>query len=416
VLWWAPRTLPFADGLFYHVQALLLADGKGFVHPFRAVFAHELVPTAAHPPLFPLLLAAVSRAGGDTLLAHQLTGATLGTGTVLLIGVLARRCAGPRAGLAAAGIAAAAPQLWLNDALVMSESLFGLLAAAVVLAALGVGSRRRLVDALLLGAGCGLAVLVRGEALLWLAVLAVPLTIRRLGLLVVALATAAAIVMPWALRNVARFERPVVVSTNADEVIAAANCDITYHGRLLGYWSADCYREHGVLDVTGDESEVAVRLRTAGFRYVRDHAVRLSVVAMARLGRQWDLYRPVQNADLSTSDGRPRWAARVALGAHWVLVPAAVAGAVRMRRRGIPLWPMVAPAVSVSVTAMAGHAAERFRVPADVAMCALAGGLLAGPPVRPRPPGGPRGRAPTSARRRTRGHRRRGGRWRSVSP
>ena len=47
----------------------------------------------------------------------------LGIATIAVIGLVGRRLAGPVVGLVAAGIAAVYPNLWINDSLVMSESL-----------------------------------------------------------------------------------------------------------------------------------------------------------------------------------------------------------------------------------------------------------------------------------------------------
>ena len=55
------------------------------------------------------MLAVPSLVGLDTILAHQLVGFLLGTGTVLVLGLAGRRIAGDRAGLVAAGVGGALP-------------------------------------------------------------------------------------------------------------------------------------------------------------------------------------------------------------------------------------------------------------------------------------------------------------------
>ena len=143
------------DGFYYHQAGLLLADGNGFIDPARFVYggAQEGVffgedrsppsaapalppgtrePTAGHPPAWTIVLAAVSLVGLRSVLAHQLTGAFVGSLGVLMIGVLAREVRrgwrhelgeAERTGLLAAAIAAVYACLWLNDGMVMSESL-----------------------------------------------------------------------------------------------------------------------------------------------------------------------------------------------------------------------------------------------------------------------------------------------------
>ena len=57
----------------------------------------------------------------------------LGLGTVVVLALLARALGGDTAGLIAAGIAALDPNLWMNDGLIMSESLCILVVSAILL-------------------------------------------------------------------------------------------------------------------------------------------------------------------------------------------------------------------------------------------------------------------------------------------
>src|SRR5215208_6025695 len=63
---------PSGDAVFYHRVANALADGRGFADPFLGG------PTAAHPPLFPLLLSVVSLLGGTGVTAQQAAGCAVG--------------------------------------------------------------------------------------------------------------------------------------------------------------------------------------------------------------------------------------------------------------------------------------------------------------------------------------------------
>ena len=85
------------DALTFHLEGGHLAHGEGF----RRVF--EDVPTAEHPPLFIGLIALFTLLGADGFLAQKLLLGLVGTVTVVLVGLLARRVAGERAGLVAAG-------------------------------------------------------------------------------------------------------------------------------------------------------------------------------------------------------------------------------------------------------------------------------------------------------------------------
>src|SRR3989442_3548929 len=143
--------------------------------------------------------------GGPGELPQRAWGALFGLGTIVLIGLIARRLGGPRAGLIAAGIAAVYPVLVAADGAMMSETLYGLLIAAALLTAL------RLLDrepgpplAAALGALIGLATLTRAEALLLLPLLAWPVAARAQArrLLLAGVTSVACLlwISPWVVR------------------------------------------------------------------------------------------------------------------------------------------------------------------------------------------------------------------------
>ncbi|HVM09506.1 MAG TPA: glycosyltransferase family 39 protein [Acidimicrobiales bacterium] len=366
------------DPLYYHLQANLLADGHGFAEPFRWQEAGEIVPSAIHPPGFTVWLAAASVAGFDTVFAHKVMSALAGAITVALVGALGFRLAGPSGGVGAALLAAAHPNLWIIDGALMPEALFGMTVAAVLLIA-DVARRRDDVWSLVaLGASIGAATLVRGEALLFVPLLAGWLALRgdivwamRLRRVAVVGAAAAAVIAPWTIRNLVTFDVPVLLSANGDEVIRNANCDLTWDGRLLGFWAVECYQPVPPADL--DEAARARFWRNEGLRFVRDNIDRAPVVAAARVGRVWDLYRPGQNVELSTVEGRNLHVARAGQIAYVALVPTAVVGAFLLRRQRVPLWPYLSTIVVVTVTAVYAYGVIRFRVPAEVALVVLGG-------------------------------------------
>src|SRR4051794_32883447 len=153
------------DALTFHLEGGHLAHGEGF----RRVF--EDVPTAEHPPLFICLIALFTLLGADGFLAQKLLLGLVGTVSVVLVGLLARRVAGERAGLVAAVLAAVYPLLWLADGSLMSESLYGPLIVAVLLAAYAYLDARTVRRVAVLGALIALAALTRGEAVLLVALL-----------------------------------------------------------------------------------------------------------------------------------------------------------------------------------------------------------------------------------------------------
>ena len=88
----------------------------------------------------------------------------------------------------------------------------------------------------------------------------------------------------------------------------------------------------------------------------------------ARFGRVWSLYDPFQ-----TPEGRSVRVQKLGVVAFFLLLPFARVGDRRAPppRRG-RVWVLLAPALLVSLTALATYGNLRFREPADVALVVLA--------------------------------------------
>jgi 4-amino-4-deoxy-L-arabinose transferase-like glycosyltransferase len=375
------------DFLYYHGIANLLGDGHGFIHPVYFAEDGTEVATAEHPPLWPLLLGAVSALGGESFTAHRLAGCLVGALTIVPIGLIARRVAGERAGFAAAAVAAVYPTLVAADGSLMSESLYGLLIACALLAALELAERPRLAVAALLGALLGLAALTRAEALLLLPLLALPVAwlgrrrARYWGArLALVCAGMALVIAPWSARNWIVFDRPVLISINDSSVVAGANCEPVYNGRDIGFWHLDCLAPR---ERAGNEAVQAERWREDGFEYARDHLDRLPVVALVRALRTWDLYQPRRQVEFA--EGRHRGFQRAGTAAYFALLLAAAYGAFLLRRRRETLVVLLAPVVLVTLSSAAGFGMPRFRHAAEIPLVVLGGVALARVAGRLRP-------------------------------
>ncbi|MCZ7525560.1 MAG: glycosyltransferase family 39 protein [Acidimicrobiia bacterium] len=383
----------WGDAFFYHYQANGLAEGEGFMRWIPAGEGQVKIEGASadHPPLFPLYLAAWSLVGLDTFRQHMVASILLGAATVFVVGLAGRTIAGDRVGLVAAGIAAVYANLWVHDALVMSETITILLVAVMVLLAYRFWRAPTLGNGAWLGLVSGLGALTRAEVVLYLPLAFVPLALlarsldlrRRIRIIVVAGLTAGLVMAPWVLRNMTAFEHRLFLSGGAEITLASANCDITYYGELLGWWSPHCVqdalREDGLhVDQggpgfpPGDASEQARYWREKAFGYIGDHTGRLPVVAMARLGRVWELYHPGQKVDFDMIEGRTRGAAQLALAQYYLLVGFAVAGVVVLRRNRIPLLPLLSLVAIVSLTVLIAFGNTRYRAPAEIAIVLLA--------------------------------------------
>ena len=361
------------DSLYYSLQGHDLAHGRWFIEPYRFRLDHVTEPSAYHPPLFSLYLGAVSRLGADSFLAHRIAACVVGAAAVGAVGFLGRRLAGNRVGLLAAGIAALYPYLWINDAVVLSESLLALITALMLLAAYAFWCTPSPWRAAALGAGIGLLALTRAEGVLLFALLALPVAFavpglewrRRLERIGVMALAALVLVLPWVAFNLARFDAPAYLSTGSGVTLLDSSCNAVYSGPFIGWWSFLCIPDR----ISNDEAVNDRENREVALRYVRHHISELPKVVAARVGRMWGVFRPFQTADL---DGRGVNADRAGLVASYVLIPLAIGGLVVLRRRREPILPMLALGAMVTITAALFYGAVRFRVPADVAIVVCA--------------------------------------------
>ena len=365
------------DQIYYAAQANTLARGEGFTDP------RDGSQTAEHPPLTALALTPTAwvaeqfNAGSDHVLPLRLTMTVFGAAVVLVIGMLGRRVAGDRAGLIAAAIAAVSPNLWINDGLIMSEALATLSVALAILFTYRLLRAPSAANVAWVGVACGLAMLARAELGLLLPLMLLPALLmlkvlplaRQILMFLLACAVALAVVSPWLIANLTRFDEPVLFSTNDGLTLCGANLHRTWYGSGTGLWALDC----ATFPVPkGDRSVVSNSLRHRGLEFIEDHLGRLPVVAAARVARVWSLYAPAQMVHYNENEGRDAAVSWAGFVTFWVLVPLAVAGGVVLRRRRVPITPLVAQFVIVTVIAAAIYGLVRFRVPAEVSLVVMA--------------------------------------------
>jgi 4-amino-4-deoxy-L-arabinose transferase-like glycosyltransferase len=371
------------DDYYYHAAANLLADGQGFVHPF---FWDDGIraPGADHPPGYAVALAIPSLLGMDGVRAHQLTTVLIGVGTIALIALVARRLAGRRAGLLAAGFAAVYPNLWLNDGALMSETLALFLGVVVIVASYRAWDEPSWRRFAVLGLTIGLASLARAEAALLLGLLVVPLAVWVKGLdgwrvraerAVVAGGVTVLVLAPWVVANLVRFEEPATLSTQMGPTLGVANCDQTYGldeafgNDFLGSWSFACAT---AIDGT-DRSVLDKVTRDQALDYMSEHKGRLPAVFAARFGRTWGLYDPDGQVRLDNAfESRPLASARVGLAMYYGFVALGIVGLVWMRRRRLPSFPLTTWLLNVAITVVAFYGSTRFRAPAEPSIVILA--------------------------------------------
>ena len=392
----APKVPALGDASAYHLLAARLAHGGGYIRPFDDLLLHLRRPTAEYPPLFPVLLSLPARLGAHSVEQQRIFMSFVGAGTVTLVGLLGRRVASDAVGLAAAALAAAYPMLFLSEATLMAESLYVALVTLLLLCAYRAYDDPKPVNFVALGAVIGLATLTRAEGILLGAIVVVPLGLlirslsspARIARVAIALGVAVAVIAPWTIRNAVRFHTFVPVSNNVATLIDGANCDATYTGSQIGLWretfsqfgdaartlpqAEACFEGFDIADPHFDESKAASTDTRAGLSYARHHLGSLPKVTAVRVLRTWGLYAPRQQVSFESLEGRPRAWQLLGTFMYWVLVPFAIAGAVLLRCRRRLLWPLVATAVTVTITAASTYGQQRFRIAAEPAILVLA--------------------------------------------
>jgi len=427
--WWVDPKAPIdfsgvcpGDSFVYHESANLLADGHGMTIPSDFIYSGGEIQRAYadHPPLFTWFLAGFSWLGMSSWVWHELLMIGVGLVNIALTGWLGRKLGGIWVGFLAAMFMAVYPYVWLTNVTVMSENIAMTANLAVALCCYKLLEDRRWRWAIALGVFCAAAALVRAEMIFLGPALIVPLVLvhmrdesfrKRLAHIAVAGLAMVAVLAPWVYRNMTVFNNPVYLSNGIGITLANTNCHDTYY-ESVGYWSFRCIpqlpwtRPEAELrgtdrdtlamwvdqsgldappdattdqlvdillahDLVADQSDDEVYLRAVGMDYLTSHKGRLPVVVLARVGRMWNLFHPIQQLELENGEGRPEDGARFGLVMYYPLMLAAVGGAVVAWRRKIPLLPLLVPAAIVTFAAVTAFGQSRYRAPAEPMLLVL---------------------------------------------
>lgn len=381
-LGWAllvPDPLEFPDSGAYMSVAKNLAAGRGFAVDECWQFA---VPrefwgrdyVAYYPPGYPLFLAVLGAVGLGSPRAIACTQAFVAVATVWFVMVLARRAFGIRAALASGLIAALEPHQVFFAGHVLTETLFTslLTASLLFLVRSGDASAGKVSRAGLWGALAACAALVRVTHLLFLPfAAAVDITIAALkgdrcelrikaGFHLIALGVFILALTPWTVRNAVRLGGFVPGTTQLGAAL----------------WDAFGPEADGGSNMTGvawpqelrglGEIERDRYMRREALRELGRRPLRAVTLAFCKLARLWS---PVARAEGYTLP------VYILVGAvsYMVLVGGAIAGVVLYRSRWRSWWPALAPAVYITAITCVFVGSVRFRVPAEAALCVLAG-------------------------------------------
>jgi len=383
-----PITAP-GDAAEFREVAKNLADGRGYSLEF---FNEGMQPTAQHPPLFPLLLAALDVIGLGALTAQRIVLAFVASLSVPLMGVLGRRLKNPAVGLGSAAIAAVHP-LWVQPSgVVMSESIYLVLIPAALYVAMRCLDEPRRRWFALLGVVIGAAVLTRSEAAALLVLLGVPTvwlatTKRRARLQAGAIMVFALLVTigPWLIRNHQEIGA-AKLSTNTGNTLIGAYCNTTFErGPYYGAYFVACpFAATGILidspppDGATSWTPVALddALTSKSVDFARANVPELPAIAAVHALRVWGFWDPPFQMEYDVLEGRDAVWQRVGWGVHYLLLLFALVWLVEVPRRERRRWtPLLAPVLLVTLIAIVFYGSTRLRVMAEpsVALAAAAG-------------------------------------------
>jgi 4-amino-4-deoxy-L-arabinose transferase-like glycosyltransferase len=401
----APAAPITGDPSVYDELAVSIAHGDGWRTLPREPGGPPGPPTALHPPAWPLVLGATYALTGNAqqvdvavhvarspfqrratrtaavsrLRAGRVANAVLGALAVALVGLIAAELWGGRAARACALVAAIYPSLPILALTLESETLF----VAVVMAAVYALLRLRRSDdcrrwAVAAGAAAGLAVLTRANGAAVLLPLALGAwhrrprwTARALAAPMAILATAALIVMPWAVRNALVMHSFVPVSTDLGQTLSGtynpSSAAERYHWRNLHRLPV----RYAAAARIPDEARRSWALTRAGLDYVSAHPAAVASASWWNTLRMFEIDRTAHRGLALRL--RSRTLARISIAGFIALAALAAGGLVTVRARHTPAFVWATPLMLWASVVPFAVVFGRFRAPLDAFLILLAG-------------------------------------------
>jgi 4-amino-4-deoxy-L-arabinose transferase-like glycosyltransferase len=366
--YWVSRPLTH-DEREYLALARSLTLGKGFTYELPGDSSGT--PRFGRAPGYPVFLALVGGGRGEfdaTPPQVKLAQSIVGSIGVWLIGALARRAAGARAGVAAAWLAAFYPPLVWICAYVFSEALFSTVALAAVLLlnvsldrsiAPHATQNRSALICVAAGLMTGVAMLIRPAMAFFVPVALVWLFVRRRVTFAALLVAGALLVVgPWTIRNIHVYDRFVFIASEGG----------------VTFWTGNHPRATGEGDMAANPdiklSEIAFRRQHPGLTqeeleplyyreaiaYIAAHPVwwaglvlKKAFYTVVPVGRSYALHSPLYRTS--------------SIASYLIVLPFGVLGALIWWRRPHPPESLFPLAVSAVIVCILFFPQERFRIP-----------------------------------------------------
>jgi 4-amino-4-deoxy-L-arabinose transferase-like glycosyltransferase len=267
--------LPTSDFGWYESRAVEIIKGHGY--------SVGGISTAHRLPGYTLFLAGIYAVFGESLLAAKLANVLLGTISVYLTYLLSRKTFSVHIALVAATMVAVTPSLILYAALLASENLFTPLFLSSLLLFLQYLRTGKQTYTFFSGIMLGLTVLIRPAVLLlpgsWLLYLFFKRqTLKTIAAQAVLLGLPIVLcLVPWAVRNYARLNHFIPLSTDAGSVLL-----ISFNENSTGRYSVP--EEHRIIDERAremgwDEYQRGRALQEEALRFIQKRPGRALMLA-----------------------------------------------------------------------------------------------------------------------------------------
>jgi 4-amino-4-deoxy-L-arabinose transferase-like glycosyltransferase len=360
----------------YNDMAFLFTQGKPWWGLAPTGIEHA---SAYRPPAYPLWAGFWYEILGANATRLLLVQSLLAPLTVLLSWLLARRLFGPRAAIATAVVVAVFPLVWEWFGLLYTEALAIPLMVLTFLVFLERPPSPRL--AVGVGALMGVAMLIRPTSVFVFAGILAAFVIaagwRRGGALTAAsIGVAALVILPWTIRNYVVTDEFVPLSAQDAALHGTFNDFSANHPTAPYAWQFSTPEVRELFAENPDISDAEYRseLIDLGTDYIAEHPFSVAEAFYWNgFTRFWDVRRPGNALDEVPFEGRSKAVTTVGLVMYYVLLPLALCGIWRHRRRMTLVIPLAAAALAATIvfTVAAG---TRYRAPLEpmIAMMAVA--------------------------------------------
>ncbi|MCB0959420.1 MAG: hypothetical protein KDB04_07840 [Acidimicrobiales bacterium] len=389
---WASRA-PTGPNAFFLDPARYLGYGDQIARGHGMVEGLTGDPTAYYPPGYPWFVGIVDWASSPITDAAWLAVAyvqvVLGTASIVLCAHVARRLAGPVAGVVAAAVFGIYPNLIFHTGVVLGETLYNFLFLAFLATLLhrpwtvAFTTRRALACGLLLG----LAIMVRPISLAVIPVVIGCWVLARKDHAVVLRWSAAllvgvvACIAPWTIRNAVRLHAFVPISTNTGDNLCIGHAD----GATGAFQTLEaCQTDHEFLDGLPAELASDKEKQRIAVRGFIDNLDREPWLLWSRTYYTWirdgdhdalfavQLYRQDRWMAIPTESRLIRLADAI----YWLVVAAGLVGCVQLVRSRRPeALALVGCALMTALVPLAFFGDQRFKVPV-IPMLIIAGATL----------------------------------------